>query len=79
MVQTFEWLNKAKSRYYTIDVQKDGTNNIVLAYRWGSCITNRGGKKDVLVQTQEEVQRFINLMIKRRKSRGYELITPVLN
>lgn len=77
MTNTYKWLNHAKSRYYTITVDKDGTNNIVLNYRWGGCNSNRGGKKNLSVQTKEEAQSYIDKMIKRRKSRGYELITPI--
>ncbi len=77
MMTIYEWLNREKSRYYTIEVEKDGTSNIVLNHRWGGCNSNRGGRKNIFVQTEEEVQKFINNMMKRRKSRGYELITPL--
>jgi predicted DNA-binding WGR domain protein len=70
----YQWLNRAKSRFYKIVVQKDGTN-IVLDYHWGSCNTNRGGKKSILLCSEEEAQSAIDKMMKRRKSRGYELIT----
>lgn len=73
----YKWLNREKSRYYTIEVRKDGTNHISLNYHWGGCNSNRGGAKSIYVQTQEEVNNCINKMIKRRKSRGYELITPL--
>jgi len=77
MLNNFKWLNQEKSRYYIITVEKDGTNNIVLNYRWGGCNSNRGGKKNLSVQTEEEAKIYINKMMKRRKSRGYELITPI--
>jgi predicted DNA-binding WGR domain protein len=77
MPNIYEWLNKEKSRYYTITVQKDGTSDIVLNFRWGGCNSNRGGKKNIFVQTEEEVKRYISNMMKRRKSRGYELIAPL--
>lgn len=76
MLKNYKWLNHAKSRYYTITVDKDGTN-IVLNYRWGGRNSNRGGKKYLSVQTKEEAQSYIDKMMKRRKSRGYELITPI--
>lgn len=74
MPNVYEWLNREKARYYKITVEKDGTNDIVLNHRWGGCNSNRGGRKNILVQTEEEVKAFISKMIKRRKSRGYELI-----
>jgi predicted DNA-binding WGR domain protein len=74
MPNVYEWLNREKARYYKITVEKDGTNDIVLNHRWGGCNSNRGGRKNILVQTEEEVKKFIDKMIKRRKSRGYELI-----
>ena len=77
MPNKYEWLNREKSRYYTIAV-KEETNGIVLSHDWGSCISNRGGTKDLYVQTKEEAQNFMNKMIKRRKSRGYDLIAPKL-
>ena len=73
----YKWLNKEKSRYYTIAIQKTPADEIVLNYTWGGCNSNRGGKKNILVRTEEEVGRYINLM-KRRRSRGYELITPLM-
>lgn len=79
MVQTYEWLNKEKSRYFTIMINRYKPNEIVLNYSWGGCNSNRGGKKNVLVRTQEEAQLYINQMIKRRKSRGYELVAPMLH
>lgn len=70
----YQWLNKEKSRYYTITIDAEGTNAIVINYRWGSYHTNRGGRKNLLVQSSEEAQSIITNMMKRRKTRGYELI-----
>ncbi len=72
----YKWLNKEKSRYYIIAIEHNGTNTIVLNHAWGGCNSNRGGRKNILVQTEEEVQKFINKMMKRRRIRGYELISP---
>lgn len=77
MYNFYQWLNKEKSRYYTITIELDGTNTIILNHSWGGCNSNRGGKKNLFVQTREEAQKIIMKMIKRRKSRGYELITPL--
>jgi hypothetical protein len=41
---------------------------------WGGCYSNRGGKKNIFVRTEEEMNSFIIKMMKRRKSRGYELL-----
>lgn len=79
MVKTYEWLNREKSRFYRITIEKNGFRDIVLHFRWGGCNSNRGGKKNVLMQTEEEAQTFIGQMMKRRKSRGYELIAPMMN
>lgn len=79
MEKVYEWLNKEKSRFYRITVKKDGTNNVVLHYHWGGCYSNRGGKKNISVQNEEEVQACIKQMMKRRKSRGYELISPTMH
>ncbi|MCF1193167.1 WGR domain-containing protein [Mangrovimonas sp. AS39] len=79
MSNIYQWLNREKSRYYTIAIEKYATGNIILNHRWGGCNSNRGGKKNILVQTEEEVQKFISKMMKRRKSRGYELITPLMS
>jgi hypothetical protein len=54
MATVYEWLNKEKSRYYTITVQKDGSSNIILNHRWGGCNSNRGGKKNILVPTEKK-------------------------
>lgn len=74
MHDIYEWLNREKSRYYKIAVQYM-ENNIILNHDWGSCVSNRGGTKSLLVQTEEELQKLISKMMKRRKSRGYDLIT----
>lgn len=76
MVKTYEWLNRDKSRFYKITIETNGACNIVLNYCWGGCNSNRGGKKNILVQAEEEAHRLIMKMMKRRKSRGYELIAP---
>lgn len=77
MPNIYQWLNREKSRYYTIAV-KEETNGIVLNHMWGSCVSNRGGTKNLSVQTEEEAQNIMDKMIKRRKSRGYELIAPMV-
>ena len=77
MVKTYEWLNKEKSRYYIITIQQHDTSKILLNYQWGGCNSNRGGKKNLFVQSEEEMQKFISKMMKRRKSRGYELVAPM--
>ncbi len=75
----YQWLNRAKERFYKIEVQKDDVYGVVLNYHWGSCNTNRGGKKNIFVCSEEEAQKTIDQMMKRRKSRGYELIAPIMN
>lgn len=72
----YQWLNKAKDRFYNITVKSIGSN-IVLNYHWGSCNSNRGGKKNIFLCSEEEAQKTIDKMMKRRKSRGYELIAPL--
>lgn len=74
MNNIYKWLNHDKSRYYTIAVEKTDTD-IVLNHQWGGCNNNRGGKKNILVTNKDEMQKCITQMMKRRKSRGYELIT----
>lgn len=73
----YKWLNKAKERFYQINVLKDGCN-IILDYHWGSCNSNRGGKKSILLCSEEEAKKTIEGMMKRRKRRGYELIAPLI-
>lgn len=75
MSNIYEWLNIEKNRFYRIVIEKDGANDIILNHKWGSCNSNRGGKKNISVQTEAEMQDFIKKMLKRRKVRGYELIT----
>lgn len=72
----YKWLNHEKSRFYFIWIKKNISNEIILSHKWGAINNNRGGKKNVLMQTEEEAQTFINQMMKRRKSRGYVLIAP---
>lgn len=72
----YQWLNRAKERFYRIEVKKYGNNGLVLDYHWGSCISNRGGKKNILLFSEEEAKKTIEQVMKRRKSRGYELVAP---
>lgn len=72
----YQWLNRAKDRFYKITVQNNVTT-IRLDYHWGSCTSNRGGKKSIFVCSEDEAKKAIEQMMKRRKSRGYELIAPL--
>lgn len=76
MIQVYEWLNREKQRFYKITVQRKGIADIVLNYHWGSCNSNRGGNKNLYVREESEAENYIRQMMKRRKSRGYDLITP---
>jgi predicted DNA-binding WGR domain protein len=73
-MSVYQWLNKEKARFFKITVQQS-QDEIILNHVWGGCNSNRGGQKSLLVNTQEEAQKYIYLMMKRRKSRGYELIS----
>jgi hypothetical protein len=75
-MSVYQWINKEKSRYFTIIVKKEAQSEIVLKHSWGGIHSNRGGKKDLLVHSEDEMQRCITNMMKRRKSRGYEIVSP---
>jgi predicted DNA-binding WGR domain protein len=76
---TYHWLNRAKDRFYQITVKQNGISNIRLDYHWGSCNSNRGGSKSISLCSEEEAQKTIEQMMKRRKSRGYELVAPIFS
>lgn len=73
----YQWLNRAKDRFYQITVKQNGFSNYTLDYRWGSRSSNRGGQKMVSMSSEKEAKKTIEQMMKRRKSRGYELVAPV--
>jgi predicted DNA-binding WGR domain protein len=75
----YEWLNEEKSRYYKITVHKQSPHVIILNYAWGSCNSNRGGQKNILVGNDDEAHSRVLNMMKRRKSRGYQLVAPSIN
>jgi predicted DNA-binding WGR domain protein len=77
MRRVYYWLNKEKFRYYTIIVHKDMLNDMVLTYSWGGCNSNRSGKKNIRVTSDEEAEKKISCMMKRRSKRGYQLIAPI--
>ena len=79
MYNSYEWLNPEKSRYFKIAIRKSRIDKIILDYDWGSCVSNRGGKKTIIAESYEEAQKYIEKMKKRRKSRGYFLIAPKIN
>lgn len=72
----YKWINHAKNRFYQITVKQNELNGLVLDYRWGSNTSNRRGEKNIFLCSEEEATKTIERMMKRRKSRGYELITP---
>lgn len=71
----YQWHHSKKDRFYKLAIQED-LNQYRLDYSWGSCTSNRGGKKNLFLSSKEEAQKTVILMMKRRKSRGYELLTP---
>ncbi len=75
---TYHWINKPKARFYRITMKGNGSN-ILLNYQWGSIMSNRGGKKSLLLCSEQEAKSTIEQMIKRRKSRGYELLFPTIH
>jgi hypothetical protein len=75
MVKIYKWINRDKSRYYIITVQKDGGYNIIIQCLWGGDNSNWIGNKNVILQSEEEVQSFLRDMTNRRRKRGYDLIT----
>ena len=79
MSNLYHWLNPEKSRYFKIAIRESRIDEIILDYDWGSCTSNRGGKKRIIAESYEEAQKYIEKMKKRRKSRGYFLIAPKIN
>jgi len=74
----YKWFNKEKARYYSLTVN-ESEENFVLKYEWGSCRTNRGGRKEIKVESKKEAFNHITKLMKRRRSRGYDLVAyPVL-
>jgi len=72
---TYNWINPDKARYYTITVQKKSAlKQIVLLHAWGGCYSNHGRRKSIQVESEEQADSYIKQMIRRRKSRGYELL-----
>ena len=76
-VKDYEWLNREKNRYYKITVDNFGEMGNIIYYAWGGNNSNRGGRKHVFVPTRDGVQKIISMLMKRRKSRGYELVAPM--
>lgn len=72
----YQWLNIQKKRFYKITINPN-KDNFLLDYHWGSYITKRGGRKGVMLKSEEEVNNTISDMMKRRKIRGYELTCPM--
>lgn len=78
MSSVYKWFNNEKSRYYQIIINKR-SDKIELDYKWGGINNNRRRTKKIIVQTEYEVEKIILIMLKRRKSRGYKLIVPIIN
>lgn len=74
----YNWINDSKKRFYKITLEVQGNDLVAVRYNWGSCVSRRGGIKNDLC-TRQEAESVIEKMLKRRKSRGYQLITPLVN
>jgi len=74
MIQHYVWQNMQKKRFYNVTIGRDTSDNVVIDANWGGYFNKRGGNKIIFIKNNEDISKYINKMMKRRKSRGYELI-----
>ncbi|MCC8417246.1 MAG: WGR domain-containing protein [Rickettsia endosymbiont of Bryobia graminum] len=67
------WIKDYK--YYRLSLQNNlfGTTDVICS--WGSIISNQNGFKVISCQTQEDIETAVQYIIKRRKARGYTLLS----
>ncbi len=74
MLKEYIWTNTKKNRYYKIRVHKDMLNDTVLTFTWGGKNNRKGNHKHLVVSSEQEIEKQISEMMKRRCNRGYDFI-----
>jgi predicted DNA-binding WGR domain protein len=69
----YYWKNGTK--YYRLQYQQNLFGGIDVVCNWGRAGTKRGGYKIIPCETQNDINQFIATTKKRRKYRGYILIS----
>lgn len=72
----YRW-QKGHARFYRVIIQKDLLNDWILTCIWGGRSNRLGNFKHITLKSLEHGFQFVDLMMKRRKQRGYELLTPL--
>jgi hypothetical protein len=65
---------ETKTRYYTIKYQEDLLGDIVIIYDFGSKNTHRAKRHTIFVDSIEKTKCTIEKIVKKRISRGYDII-----
>ena len=63
------------NRYYMAEVTQDLFGQWQLHRSWGSRTSARGGEQHLNAASYEEVMRLLQVTAKRRKTRGYSLLS----
>jgi predicted DNA-binding WGR domain protein len=70
MIKEYYWINQSNFRYYKLII-----NESVIICKWGGSNSKRGGQKKICVSSQDEANKYIDRLLKRRSKRGYSLVT----
>lgn len=68
------WMNYNKRRYYTVSIEKDLFDDVVVVRSWGGTDTRRGGMEREVVASQEDGARLLEAISRRRAMRGYRRV-----
>ena len=65
-----------EDRYYYVSIQTTFFKNETdLICSWGVYHNNRGGRRIIVCKSKNEIDNHLDRIIKRRKSRGYQIVS----
>jgi hypothetical protein len=68
----YRWVNRKKCRYYTARISQDLLGQWMLVLAWGDIESCRGAIRKIVLASEDEGQRKIVAIAKRREAHGYE-------
>lgn len=72
------WVHPEKRRYYLAELDRDLLGDWVLVRAWGALGSRLGQVRQTIVQSEEEGQRLLRAIERRRHQRGYQVVEGVV-
>ncbi len=68
------WVHPEKRRYYRVSLDRDLFGDLVLVRAWGGLGSNLGQVRQTVVGSEEEGERLLRGIERRRRQRGYVVV-----